>query len=155
MTYRTLYSIYVGSAVVFWLILLGGVADRLDLFALVGLEDLWNGLTILATFALAFTLPTVGPILAAVIVWRFRGDRKAMLPAGLFVMACAAFLGSVLVQTQLGGVVYERWDPILMRVLAALLILFGLSATWLAWSWTRNGLPEVNASPAHPGVPTF
>lgn len=155
MTYRTLHSVYIASAAMFWAVVLGIGADRSGVLAALGLQETWNGIGILAAFMLAFSAPTVGVVIAAIIAWRFRRDRTAVVPAALYLAAGLFFLATVVASTRMDLTDYQRMEPILMGVLTALLILFGLSATWVACSWFRKGCPADASSSPHPGVPPF
>jgi len=139
MTYRVVHVIYIVSAIVFWLATLETLRTTTGL--LPGVDAWWAtsaGATITTFLVIGgMLLYLVAWAVAAMIVWRFRSDWKAVLPAALYLIACLAFLVSMLA----AGDVNENGA----KLFAVLLALFGLSATWVARYWYTNGYPSQGA----------
>lgn len=137
MNYRFIHFLYGACAVLFWLIMLEIGRQQAGLFP--AMDAWWNGpvgmgVVIVGTMGITFGSLMLWPLMIY-LAWRYRRDVRGWLPALVYVL-----LGLVLVMATAGGDEADWGDPWFVG-LVVLAWLFGLSTTWSAWYWWRNGTP--------------
>lgn len=135
MTYRVVHVLYAVTGILVLLGVLEFLREQAGILPQVDEALASEMAAVVMTFVIGGLLLVgmVAWLVAAVIIWKFRRDWKAILPAAILLLA---YLVAVLMVS--GGDV----DEALARLLAVIMVLYGLSAGWVAWYWYRNGYPQ-------------